>query len=126
MPSKILIADDEAFIRLLIEQTLEEFENQGVVIYTADNGEDALDIIRKERPELVFMDVMMPKLNGFEVCQVVKRDEDLKNIFMVILTAKGQEVDRLHGEQVRADIFMTKPFDPDELIGIVATVLKRS
>jgi two-component system alkaline phosphatase synthesis response regulator PhoP len=126
MPSKILIADDEAFIRLLIEQTLEEFENQGVVIFTADNGEDALDIIRKERPELVFMDVMMPKLNGFEVCQVVKRDEDLKNIFMVILTAKGQEVDRLHGEQVRADIFMTKPFDPDELIGIVATVLKRS
>ncbi len=123
MPSKILIADDEAYIRLLIEQTLEEFENQGSLIFTAGNGEDALEIIRREKPELVFLDVMMPKLNGFEVCQTIKEDESLKNTFIVMLTAKGQEFDRQHGEQVGADIFMTKPFDPDELIGLTANVL---
>ncbi len=124
MPSKILIADDEAFIRFLIQQTLEELEDQGTLIFTADNGEKALEIIRKEIPDLVFLDVMMPKVNGFEVCQVVKQDEALKNVFIVILTAKGQEFDRLWGEQVGADVFMTKPFDPDALISLAATVLK--
>jgi two-component system alkaline phosphatase synthesis response regulator PhoP len=125
VPSKILIADDEAFIRFLIQQTFEELEDQGTLIFTADNGEKTLEIIRKEIPDLVFLDVMMPKVNGFEVCQAVKQDEKLKNVFMVILTAKGQEFDRLRGEQVGADSFMTKPFDPDELISLAATVLKR-
>jgi two-component system alkaline phosphatase synthesis response regulator PhoP len=124
VPSKILIADDEAYIRLLIEQTLEEFEDQGVTIYTAENGEEALEIIRKEKPELVFLDVMMPKLNGFDVCQEVKRDTALNPVFVVLLTAKGQEIDRQYGKQVGADIFMTKPFDPDELIDLTARVLK--
>jgi two-component system alkaline phosphatase synthesis response regulator PhoP len=125
VPSTILIADDEAFIRFLIQQTFEELEDQGTLIFTADNGEKTLEIIRKEIPDLVFLDVMMPKVNGFEVCQAVKQDEKLKNVFMVILTAKGQEFDRLRGEQVGADSFMTKPFDPDELISLAATVLKR-
>jgi two-component system, OmpR family, alkaline phosphatase synthesis response regulator PhoP len=124
VPSKILIADDEAYIRLLIEQTLEEFEDQGAVIYSAENGEEALEIMRREKPELVFLDVMMPKLNGFDVCQAVKRDATLKDIFIVLLTAKGQEIDRQHGKQVGADIFMTKPFDPDALIDLTAQVLK--
>jgi two-component system alkaline phosphatase synthesis response regulator PhoP len=62
MPSKILIADDEAFIRLLIAQTLEEIEDQGTVILTAENGLEALELIRKEKPDLVFLDVMMPKI----------------------------------------------------------------
>jgi two-component system alkaline phosphatase synthesis response regulator PhoP len=124
MPNKVLIADNEAFIRSLIAQTLEEIEDQGTVIFSADNGLDALEIIRKEKPDLVFLDVMMPKLNGFEVCQAVKGDETLKHIFMVILTAKGQELDRLHGKQVGADIFMTKPFDPDQLIGLASRVLR--
>jgi two-component system, OmpR family, alkaline phosphatase synthesis response regulator PhoP len=125
MPTKILIADDEAFIRLLIRQTLEELEDQGTEILTAENGLDALEIIRREKPDLVFLDVMMPKLNGFEVCQVVKKDEALNHTFVVILTAKGQEVDRLQGEQMGADIFMTKPFDPDEIIGLATSVLNR-
>jgi len=71
---KILIVDDEAHIRLLIEQTLEELEDQGVAISTADNGADALEMIKAEKPGLVFLDVMMPKMNGFDVCQKVKRD----------------------------------------------------
>jgi two-component system, OmpR family, alkaline phosphatase synthesis response regulator PhoP len=125
MTSKILIADDEAFIRLLIEQALEDFENEGVVIYKAENGADALEIVHREQPDLVFLDVMMPKLNGFEVCQLIKQDEMLKSAFVVILTAKGQEFDRRHGEEVGADVFMTKPFDPDELVELAASVLKR-
>ena len=125
MPSKILIADDEAYIRFLIQQTFEELEDQGTLIFTADNGEKTLEIIRKEKPDLVFLDVMMPKVNGFEVCQAVKQDEALKSTFIVILTAKGQEFDRLRGEQVGADVFMTKPFDPDELISLAVSVLKR-
>ncbi len=126
MASKILIADDEAFIRLLIQQTFEEFEEQGTLIFTADNGEKALEIIRTEVPDLVFLDVMMPKINGFEICRIVKQDEKLQNIFLVILTAKGQEFDRLRGEQAGADKFLTKPFDPDELFTLAETVLQRS
>jgi DNA-binding response OmpR family regulator len=67
---------------------------------------------------------MMPELNGFDICQAVKQDEALKHIFMVILTAKGQELDRQRGEQAGADVFMTKPFDPDELIGLASSVLE--
>jgi len=125
MPSKILIADDEAYIRFLIQQTFEELEDEGTLILTAENGEKALEMIRQEKPDLVFLDVMMPKVNGFEICQTVKQDEALKATFVVILTAKGQEADRQRGAQVGADVFMTKPFDPDELIALAASVLKR-
>ncbi len=123
VPSKILIADDEAFIRLLIQQTLEDLEDQGVQIFTAASGGKALEIIRAEKPGLVFLDVMMPEINGFEVCRLVKQDEALKDVFIVILTAKGQEVDRQRGEEVGTDHFMTKPFDPDELLALAARVL---
>ena len=123
MAGKVLIVDDEAYIRLLMEQTLEDFEDQGIEILTAGNGEEALKIIQTEAPDLVFLDVMMPKMNGFEVCQAVKRDLRYKDVFIVLLTAKGQEFDRLRGEQVGADVYMTKPFDPDELIEITKKVL---
>ena len=122
MAGKVLIVDDEAYIRLLMEQTLEDFEDQGIEILTAGNGEEALKIIQTEAPDLVFLDVMMPKMNGFEVCQAVKRDLRYKDVFIVLLTAKGQEFDRLRGEQVGADVYMTKPFDPDELIEITKKV----
>jgi two-component system, OmpR family, alkaline phosphatase synthesis response regulator PhoP len=123
MPSKILIVDDEAFIRLLIEQTLEDFEELGVQIFSTDNGEDALKIIQDEKPALIFLDVMMPKMNGFDVCQIVKHDLKMEAVYIVMLTAKGQELDRLRGEQAGADIYMTKPFDPDELIALANKVL---
>jgi two-component system alkaline phosphatase synthesis response regulator PhoP len=125
MPFKILIADDEAFIRLLIAQTLEELENEGALIFTAEDGAEALGIIREEKPDLVFMDVMMPKIDGYELCQIVKENESLCHIFMVLLTAKGQEADRLQGEKLGADVFMTKPFDPDELLELAQNVMHR-
>jgi DNA-binding response OmpR family regulator len=123
MGAKVLIVDDEAFIRLLIEQTLEDLEDRGVEILTAENGEVALELIKAENPRLVFLDVMMPRLNGFEVCQRVKNDWAMKDVYIVMLTAKGQEFDRQRGEQVGANLYMTKPFDPDELLAKATEVL---
>jgi len=123
MQPTILIVDDEAHIRLLIEQTLEDLEDQGVRLLTADNGETALELIRAEQPRLVFLDVMMPRMNGFDVCQKVKNELGMQEIYIVILTAKGQEFDKQHGEAVGADVYMTKPFDPDELLAKAKEVL---
>jgi DNA-binding response OmpR family regulator len=123
MPPKILIADDEALIRLLIEQTLEDLEDGEIEILTADNGEKALDVARREYPKLIFLDVMMPRLDGFEVCRAVKSDSSLASAFVVLLTAKGQAVDLENGRKAGADIYMTKPFDPDELLALARRVI---
>lgn len=120
---KILIVDDEAFIRLLITQTLEDLEDLGVEILTADNGVDALALIQQEQPNLVFLDVMIPCMSGFDVCRSVKHDLAMHDVYIVILTAKGQEYDRLVSQEAGADIYMTKPFDPDELLELAKTVL---
>ena len=124
MAKKILIVDDEAHIRMLIEQTLEELEDEGVEFLTADNGATALDIIQSETPELVFLDVMMPKMNGMEVCRRIKKDLAMDDVFIILLTAKGQELDRLKGQEVGADIYMTKPFDPEVILDKAREVLQ--
>ena len=123
MSAKILIADDEALMRMLIEQSLEDLEERGVEILTAVNGEEALQMVRAAGPRLVFLDVMMPKMDGFEVCQAIKSDAHTAGTFVVLLTAKGQDVDHLRGQQVGADVYMTKPFDPDELVRLAEKVL---
>ena len=116
MEKKLLIVDDEVHIRMLIEQTLEELEDEGVRFLSAENGEQALEIIQAEKPQLVFLDVMMPKLNGMEVCRRVKKELLLDKVFIVLLTAKGQELDRQKGQEVGADLYMTKPFDPEVIL----------
>jgi DNA-binding response OmpR family regulator len=116
MNKKILIVDDEPHIRLLLEQTLEDLEDEGVQLLIADNGEEALDTIKTEKPDLVFLDVMMPKMNGFDVCNAVKNELSLKGVYIIMLTAKGQEFDKHKGKEVGADLYMTKPFDPDEVV----------
>ena len=126
MDKKILIVDDEAHIRMLIGQTLEELEDEGVEFIEAENGEVALELIQKEKPQLVFLDVMMPRMNGMEVCRRVKKDLGLENVFIVLLTAKGQETDRQKGLDVGADIYMTKPFDPEVLLNKAKEVLQIS
>src|SRR5579863_1089036 len=123
MEQKILIVDDEPHIRMLIEQTLEELEEEGVEFLTAENGEIAFEIIQRERPELVFLDVMMPKMNGMDVCRKVKKELKLHDVFIVLLTAKGQELDRLKGQEVGADVYMTKPFDPEAILSKAREVL---
>ncbi len=123
MAQKLLIVDDEPHIRMLIEQTLEELEDDDVVFFTAENGEQALEIIQTENPQLVFLDVMMPKMNGMEVCRRVKKELKLDNVFIVLLTAKGQELDRQKGQEVGADLYMTKPFDPEAILAKAKEVL---
>ena len=120
---KILIVDDEPHLRMLIQQTLEDLEDEGVELLLATNGEEALATIQAELPNLVFLDVMMPKKNGFDVCQAVKKDLGLSQVHIILLTAKGQEFDRLRGEEVGADKYMTKPFDPDALMAQARAVL---
>ena len=123
MEPRILIVDDEAHIRLLLEQTLEDLEDEGVELLVASNGEEALSMIQSERPKLVFLDVMMPRMNGFDVCQAVKHELGLHDVYVVMLTAKGQEFDRQRGHEVGADIYVTKPFDPDDLLDMARQVL---
>ena len=124
MAKKILIVDDEAHIRMLIEQTLEELEDEGVEFLTAENGEIALEIIQQEKPQLVFLDVMMPKMNGMDVCKKVKKELGLDDVYIALLTAKGQELDRQKGQEVGADVYMTKPFDPEVILQKARTVLE--
>jgi two-component system, OmpR family, alkaline phosphatase synthesis response regulator PhoP len=126
MSPKILIVDDEPHIRMLIEQTLEELEDEGVDFLTAVNGEEALAMICDEKPNLVFLDVMMPKMNGIEVCRRVKKELGLNEVYIVLLTAKGQELDRQKGQEVGADIYMTKPFNPETLLNKAREVLHLS
>ena len=123
MEQKILIVDDEPHIRMLIEQTLEELEDEGVDFVTAVNGEEALTLICNEKPNLVFLDVMMPKMNGIEVCRRVKMELGLNDVYIVLLTAKGQELDRQKGHEVGADLYMTKPFNPEALLKKAREVL---
>jgi two-component system alkaline phosphatase synthesis response regulator PhoP len=119
----ILIVDDEAHIRMLIQQTLEELEDEGVTLLTATNGEEALAAIESAKPNLVFLDVMMPKVSGFDVCDRTKHALGLADVYIVLLTAKGQEFDRQKGQEVGADLYMTKPFDPDALLAKAREVL---
>jgi len=123
MPEKILIVDDEAFIRVLLTQTLEDLEEQGVELLTAADGREALEIALEERPDIIFLDVMMPYLSGYEVCQQVKAAAP--DIYIILLTAKGQAVDKEQGAAAGADEYVTKPFDPDHILARVAELLGR-
>jgi two-component system alkaline phosphatase synthesis response regulator PhoP len=116
MNLKILIVDDEPHIRALMEQTLESLEDEGVELLTAKNGQEALEMIQSEKPALVFLDVMMPKMSGFEVCNAVKNELKMDDVYIIMLTAKGQEFEKQKGNQVGANLYMTKPFDPDEVL----------
>ena len=110
---KVLVVDDEPFICRSLSFVLRK-DNYEVL--EARNGEEAIELIREHRPDLVFLDVMMPKINGFEVTQRVKGDPDLKAIKIILLTAKGQDSDRETGQEVGADDYMTKPFSPTKVL----------
>ncbi len=124
MSKKILIVDDELNMRMLLKEGLEEFENKGVELLFAENGKAAIESIRTEKPELVILDVMMPGMDGFEVCNTIKNELGMKDVYVLMLTADGQEFNKRKSIEVDADIFMTKPFDPDEIVEKAAQVLK--
>jgi DNA-binding response OmpR family regulator len=123
MPT-VLIVDDEQHIRLLIEQALEELEEDGVELLTAADGEVAIDVVRNHFPQLVFLDVTMPKVNGFDACRTIKQQLGLPGTYVVMLTAKGQAYDRQRGLEAGADEYLTKPFDPDELLALARRALR--
>ncbi|MEW6052745.1 MAG: response regulator [Nitrospirota bacterium] len=120
---KVLIVDDDPIIRNLLTQILEPFEDRGVRLLTAENGLSAIDIARKENPEIIFLDVMMPKMNGFEVCNLVKNDAVMRKCCVIMVTAKGQELDRQKATGVGADFYITKPFNIYEIITKVGEIL---
>lgn len=119
---KIAIVDDEVHIRSLLEQTLEDLDGEPEIL-TAVNGAEGLSLIERERPRLVFLDMMMPLMNGYDVCVAVRKNPELADVVIVMLTAKGQESDRVRGLEVGAYRFITKPFDPDEILDLAREIL---
>jgi DNA-binding response OmpR family regulator len=118
---KILIVDDEVD---LVETIRFPLENEGFTVLVSYNGEDALNKARKEKPDLIILDIMLPKLDGYKVCRLLKFDERYKHIPILILTAKIQEKDKILGKETGADEYITKPFDLDELLEKVKAYLK--
>lgn len=110
---KILVVDDEPFICRSLSFVLAKDNYE---VFEARNGEEALKAIREHCPDLVFLDVMMPRIDGFQVTRVVKGDDDLKHIKIILLSAKGQDSDRDTGVAAGADDYMTKPFSPTRIV----------
>lgn len=113
MPHKLLVVDDNAEVRNLLRLTL-SFGDYSV--REASNGVDALNLIREWRPDIVLLDIMMPgEKNGLQVCREVKQDEEIKDTFIAMLTARGQKQDMQEGNNAGADAYLIKPFSPIEL-----------
>lgn len=115
----ILVADDEPFIVRLLSFALKK---EGYDVAEARDGEEALRLAQAKRPRLAFVDVMMPKKNGYELCQEIKADPRLRDTYVIMLTAKGQETDRDRGLEAGADEYMTKPFSPSQVIQRVTEI----
>lgn len=122
MSAKILIVDDEADILTLLKYNLEK---AGFKVIHAKDGPDAIELAKKERPALIILDIMLPSMEGTEVCKIIKKDSGTGDIPVIMLTAKGEEVDRIIGLELGAEDYITKPFSPRELILRVKAVLKR-
>ncbi len=112
---KVLVVDDEPFI---LKSLVFILKKEGFDVITATDGEAALEKIRTERPALTFLDLMMPKRDGYSVCTEVKADPDLASLHVVLLTARGQESDRQRGFAAGADNYITKPFSPSKVIAL--------
>ena len=122
-PTLIVAADDDVDTLNVIKVKLEA---HGLRVITVRDGQQALVAVRQHRPALVILDVMMPRLNGFQVARMIKFDKQLKATPVLMLTARSQETDRSLGTQVGADEYLTKPFDPQLLLDMVTNCLKRS
>lgn len=122
-PAKILIIEDEPDIRELLTISLEE---EGFAVESAGSGEQGLQLARSGKPSLVLLDLMLPNISGLEICRQLRGDPDLRNIPVLMLTAKSTETDKVVGLEVGADDYVTKPFSPRELVARVKALLRRS
>ncbi len=121
-PARVLVVDDDRFLRKAFTYVL---CRHGYDVIEASDGEEGLAAIRESRPDLVYLDVVMPKIDGFEVTRRVREDADLKDTRIVLLTAMDQERDRIRGEEAGADAFLTKPFSPSNVIQRTRAMLGR-
>ncbi|EHI98383.1 two component transcriptional regulator, winged helix family [Clostridium sp. DL-VIII] len=120
---KILIVDDEEHIVELIRFNL---LNAGYEVFTANDGIEAVKIAKAEKPNLLLLDLMLPGIDGFDVCKEIKRDNEMKKTSIIMLTAKGEELDKILGLELGADDYITKPFSVRELLARVKAVLRRT
>ena len=111
--AKILVVDDEVNITQILELSIGA---EGFEVITASNGEEAIDKARKEQPDLIILDIMMPRIDGYEACRILKANPLTKNIPVVLLTAKGRDIDKRLGYEVGATDYIVKPFSPNKLI----------
>ncbi|OGH98790.1 MAG: hypothetical protein A2104_01390 [Candidatus Melainabacteria bacterium GWF2_32_7] len=119
---KILIVDDEQDI---VETLKFVLETEGLNCITAYDGEEALNKAKNEKPDLIILDVMLPKINGYKVCRLLKFDAKYKDIPILMVTARSQEEDKSIGEETGADEYITKPFDIDEVVNIAKQYLNK-
>jgi len=117
---KILLVDDEPHIVIMLENRIRQ---AGFEVITASDGQTGLEKARKEKPDLIILDVMLPKLDGYKVCRMLKFDEKYKHIPIIMFTARAQEEDKKMGETVGADGYITKPFEPQVLLGKIKELL---
>ena len=120
---KVLVVDDEEHIVELLKFNL---ENTGYKVITANNGNDAIRLAKENKPDLVLLDFMLPGMDGFDVCKEIKRNTETRKTAIIMLTAKGEEVDKILGLELGADDYITKPFSIRELLARVKAVLRRS
>jgi len=118
---KILIADDNENIRDALTYLLED---EGYELLLAKDGADTLRKVREKKPDILFLDIMMPEINGYDVCRTIKNDPDLKSIYVIMLTAKGQVAEQERGKEVGADEYIVKPFSPMEILARVKSLLQ--
>src|SRR5580693_5093293 len=123
MPLKVLVCDDERHIVRLIQVNL---ERQGYEVVTAFDGKEGLEKIRSEKPNLVVLDVMMPYMDGFEVLKTIRREPETENLPVIMLTAKAQDKDVFEGYHYGADMYLTKPFNPMELVTFVKRITENT
>lgn len=118
---KVLVVDDEIPIQRIVKFNLEK---EGYIVFLADNGKKAVESVKQNAPDIILLDVMMPEMDGYEVCKALKKNEKTKHIPVIMLTARGQEADEQKGLAVGADDYITKPFSPKKLMELVKEKLK--
>ena len=117
---KILVADDNEIIREALTYLLED---EGYQLWLAKDGAETITKVREFRPDILFLDVMMPEINGYDVCRAIKSDPVLKNTYVIMLTAKGQVAEQERGKEVGADEYIVKPFSPMEILTKIKDIM---
>jgi DNA-binding response OmpR family regulator len=118
---KILVADDEPYILRSLSFVL---KREGFTVEVARDGEETLKKVEEFKPKILFLDIMMPKKDGYQICKYLKNNHDTKDIYIIMLTARGQVIDKKKGIELGADDYITKPFSPREIVSKVKNILE--